>query len=318
MPGFETHYIFGVSSYKNMPDTNLKKIIYDNKRVYSLGLQGPDLFFYYLPSYIVHKNNIGSLAHSAKVGQFFENYLYNLEQIKKQSHRDIGMAYLAGILGHYTLDYICHPYIYYQTDFKQKTNKYYGRHMDFETKINQLLLKQYKHIKPSQFSRTDTLKLTKKEVYIISRLLYLTYKQTYSGYHISFAMMVNAVNYFNKCLNLLNDPSGKKKKIINTLEKLFLGYSYFSTLISTDEDVDCEKYYNLSHRQWKNPWNTKLVSNASFIDLFKDAKTSFVGTLNLLNKYNSSQIDISQSYNELINNIGNRSYHSGLDCHIPS
>ena len=51
MPGFTTHYLFGVNAYKDLKNTPLKKNICGNHAAYSLGLQGPDLFFYYLTPY---------------------------------------------------------------------------------------------------------------------------------------------------------------------------------------------------------------------------------------------------------------------------
>ncbi len=70
MPGFTTHYLFGQNTYKQLKKSSLKKIIQANRAAYHLGLQGPDLFFYYLPSYMIHANNIGSVAHTEDTGKF--------------------------------------------------------------------------------------------------------------------------------------------------------------------------------------------------------------------------------------------------------
>ena len=49
MPGFTTHYLFGVDAYKKINNPKLKQKIGDNHCAFALGLQGPDVFFYYLP-----------------------------------------------------------------------------------------------------------------------------------------------------------------------------------------------------------------------------------------------------------------------------
>ena len=51
MPGFTTHYLFGLNTYKHLDDIEIKKHIHENHAAYSLGLQGPDVFFYFLPWY---------------------------------------------------------------------------------------------------------------------------------------------------------------------------------------------------------------------------------------------------------------------------
>lgn len=53
MPGYVTHYIFGREVYHNLKNNSLKKNLYYNRAAYGLGLQGPDIFFYYLPSYVL-------------------------------------------------------------------------------------------------------------------------------------------------------------------------------------------------------------------------------------------------------------------------
>ena len=46
MPGYDTHYLFGVHSYRKMlDDTITKKSIKDHKGIYTLGLFGPDIFW---------------------------------------------------------------------------------------------------------------------------------------------------------------------------------------------------------------------------------------------------------------------------------
>ena len=55
MPGFATHYLFGVDAYKELTSRKISVHIARHHHAYALGLQGPDIFFYYLPSYLLHK-----------------------------------------------------------------------------------------------------------------------------------------------------------------------------------------------------------------------------------------------------------------------
>ena len=58
MPGFVTHYIFGVNAYKQVDNSDIHNIIYRNRQAYSLGLQGPDLFYYFMQASLGFKPNI--------------------------------------------------------------------------------------------------------------------------------------------------------------------------------------------------------------------------------------------------------------------
>ena len=70
MPGFTTHYLFGVDACRRLTSTSMHNMIRRDHSAYALGLQGPDLFFYSLPSYLMHRKNIGDLAHRKDTVQF--------------------------------------------------------------------------------------------------------------------------------------------------------------------------------------------------------------------------------------------------------
>ena len=64
MPGFTTHYIFGMKSYNDLPTNQLKFIIAKYRWLYQLVVQGPDMFFYNIPV-LRHRDyrNVGSYMH---------------------------------------------------------------------------------------------------------------------------------------------------------------------------------------------------------------------------------------------------------------
>ena len=70
MPGFTTHYLFGVETCHRLGASPLRRELMENHTAFGLGLQGPDIFFYDLPSYVIYKNNIGSVAHTTDTGKF--------------------------------------------------------------------------------------------------------------------------------------------------------------------------------------------------------------------------------------------------------
>ncbi|SFA84760.1 Zinc dependent phospholipase C [Acetitomaculum ruminis DSM 5522] len=318
MPGFATHYLFGIDSLKRMEKNKLRDIINKNRRVYQLGLQGPDIFFYYLPSYLMYEENPGSLVHHSNASLYFRNCIKNIDKERNTKKKEIAIAYLCGILGHYTLDFTTHPYIYYMTDFHEKTSEYYGRHIAFETKINEYLLYKKRHLMASQFYNDSTVRITKNEAEVVAKILSATYKDTFEGYNMSKKNVLSALNYFQKSIRLLRGPGGKKRKLIGFFEKLILGNTYFSNIIDLDEHVEGELYMNFSHKMWKNPWDNSITSNKSFFELTKDAKKIYKETLDAVNDYFTLDDNKKKNYKKLIQLIGNKSYHSGLDCGIPT
>ena len=49
MPASYTHQQFGNQVLNKLENTTIKKIINDNLNLYNIGLQGPDILFFYQP-----------------------------------------------------------------------------------------------------------------------------------------------------------------------------------------------------------------------------------------------------------------------------
>lgn len=321
MPGFTTHYLFGTDTYKKLEKNALKHTIQKQHNAYSLGLQGPDLFFYFLPSYIIHKNNIGSVAHIEETGRFLHYLLNSRKLFSDPQERQIAEAYTAGFLGHYALDTCCHPYVYWKTEYQKKDNRYYGIHMSLETEIDAKLLEFYKHCLPSSFHPEATIRLSRKQLHTITSILHYIYANTYPKLNIHYISIYSAVRSIQLGIKFLQDPTGKKKGIIGTLEQLFLGYTLFSSMIPSDTLTVHTDPLNILHHPWKNPWDTSITSNDSFLELMEQAQKDYLSFLTDLNQLftavpNSKTEHICEK--KLRKKLGNNSYHSGLDAKIPS
>src|SRR5574344_691941 len=161
MPGFITHNLFGREEYKKMQDNSVKKSIRSQRNVYNLGLQGPDLFFYFPFARYIGKKNLGSMMHNTEVNTYFSKMLDYIEKLKDAEEKNIAVAYLSGFLGHYMLDCHCHPYIYAKTDYLTKNKFYHAKHVQLETDIDYLICKDYFKIKVNDFPYKDLISLSK-------------------------------------------------------------------------------------------------------------------------------------------------------------
>lgn len=316
MPGFTTHYLFGLNTYKHLEHIKIKKILHENHAAYSLGLQGPDIFFYFLPSYLVHSNNIGSVAHEEHTGTFLHYLLESRKLFPDYEERKIAEAYIAGFLGHYVLDTHCHPYIYWKSRFEEKNSRYHGAHMRLEVDIDAELLQFYKHRAPSRFRQESTIMLTASQRRTIAAILYYVYAKTYPELHICYTTMRVSIRSMQLGTRFLRDSSGRKKVLLRKLEGMILGYPLLSSMIPSDSLTFYLDPLNVLHKQWHNPWDKSFTSTDSFFDLMDDAKMAYTDVLTKLSGVFSCQPHSDAACEKtagLLKQLGNNSYHSGLD-----
>lgn len=317
MPGFTTHYLFGLNAYKSLNKTaDIKKAIYRNHSVYSLGLQGPDIFFYHLPAYLFYSENPGSIAHTAKVEDFLKHLLNSYKLFPHPADANIAKAYIMGFLGHYILDSKCHPYIYAKTRFNSKSSKYFGHHINLETEIDTELLLFFKHKKPSAFRQESTILFTMNQIHIITAILYHVYSLTYPELNLKYRSIRLAIRSMQLGIRLLRDPRGQKKVLVRKIEGTFIGYPVLSSMISSNRICFFLDPLNILCDEWQNPWDKDSVSHESFLDLMDSATRDYINVLEQANV--TFQKNQDTALKALLLQLGNKSYHSGLSSTIPS
>lgn len=324
MPGFTTHYLFGVKAYNNLPNNYLKHIISKYRWLYQLGLQGPDIFFYNLPI-LRHRDyrNVGSYMHEYHVNDFFRNYLKALSEIDSRQQKEQAVSYYAGFLCHYIADSICHPYVYgriqYETD--GKGSQFHGLHAQLENDLDALLLRKFKKKKPSEFNQAATICLNGQESQFISRFLSRCINDTYypisesNNFQVTEGMVHRSILAIRFGGRLLADPNGRKQNTILFFENIFLKQPIASRKLVTDAaPTGVRQTLNLEHEVWCNPWDKKLASTASFLDLYRQTLQKCHVIYYHLNAMLTAETPLGeQSWELFLAELGNHSYHSGLD-----
>lgn len=323
MPGFTTHYIFGMKAYNDLPNNQLKRIIAKYRWLYQLGLQGPDMFFYYIPV-LRHRDyrNVGSYMHEHHINEFFRCALNRLSHLQSRQQREQAAAYLAGFMNHYIADYICHPYVYGRIgyDISNPSAVHHGKHAALENDIDAILLYKYKKKKPSEFNQTATICLNGQEMQFVSHFLASCINDAYypityrNNFQITPAMVHRSIWAMRVGCRTLADKSGKKKGGIAIVESLFVSHPVASAKLVTDTFSDPRKCCNLDHEPWCNPWNKALASTDSFVDLFHRTLNKLHNVYYYFNICLSNGIPLAeQDFHKLLMELGNYSYHSGLD-----
>lgn len=315
MPGFVTHYLFGVNAYKNLSDPDLKKIIAKHNHAFSLGLQGPDIFFYFLPTSTGIKPNISNIMHKQKTGEFFRQLILAVSSVESNRDYEIALAYIQGFMGHYLLDTHLHPYVYSRVG-TSTSRETLGIHFGLESDIDREVLYHYKGKRPSDFSHAKVMNVTPHQELMIARLLKEAIFRTYN-IDITASLIRAAIVSFKAESWLLQDPHHYKQRILNAFENRIWGYHVISPLLVNDY-LHVDDPCNRKHRKWVNPWDDTIGGTASVFDVMKKTDRLYDECmLHMQDALEDAYHFIPQKNPYILKLLGNNSYTSGIDCTIP-
>ena len=168
MPASYAHYRFGKLLLKELPP-DVRQCIGRFRRMYDLGLQGPDFFFYAVQSPAVR--SLGKQFHRQSGREFFE-------YARSCADTEAARAYLYGLLAHYCLDVACHPYV----DRMQDTGE--ARHVPLEAEFERYLLALDGVEEPHRYDHSRFLKVTRGESMTVSG-----FYPGSSGGHVHFSVL---------------------------------------------------------------------------------------------------------------------------------
>ena len=327
MPGFRTHFLFGKTSEEEFHLGKNFPCLREHPRVFWLGQQGPDIFFYDIPSLIRQKKNIGSEMHNHNVMAFFSALFESRQKIHLKSNLEIADAYIMGFIGHYTLDVTAHPYIQFRIQkrkFSDRPKYAHGNHVYLETDIDVALQEHYLHLPPSDFRPETTIAITRHESLVISKLLSNAIRITYPDMALS-ARQVRMVIRSTRLINrLIYDPHGRKKRLVRFIDERMYHHAYHSPIIATDGTSSYKDPLNLRHCPWKNPWDESVSSKQDFLELMDEARGIYMKRLNMYsrmmnyagtNNLFSQKVQKASYYhrmNVLLSELGDYSYSKGV------
>lgn len=157
MPSHYAHYRFGTQILPGLP-ADIRRPVQRFRRLFDVGLHGPDLFFYYNILMNTPVGNLGKKFHAQSGIDFFTMVCrrHRLEPT------EAGQAYLYGLLAHYCLDSTCHPFI------NSIAEEGKIGHVELETEFDRFLLTQDGKTPAHTFDCSRHMKLTKGECVTVS------------------------------------------------------------------------------------------------------------------------------------------------------
>lgn len=134
MPAAYAHYTFGKKVFQKLPAA-LRKLIGASplhKKLFAIGLQGPDILFFYRPFCKNRINTTGSRIHQEPAALYFEEARKALgDPVSTEL-----LSYLLGFVCHFVLDSQCHPYI------AKRMTEVKVTHHEIESEFDRMLMEK--------------------------------------------------------------------------------------------------------------------------------------------------------------------------------
>ena len=252
MPAFYAHKRFGAQVAKVLP-ADLGTIVNNHYTAYDIGLQGPDIFFYYRPCYINRIIKIGTGLHHAPAREFFENALH----VMKKTPRDSAQyAYLMGFICHYALDSECHSYVI------PKSERPGYNHLVMENEFDRYLLRKDGFL-PITFPIWKIIPTSKK----VSEAIYHAYRPL----HLSQKKIRRALKGMRFYKRLLTCGYSLKRFLIRLLMKITFHYTELEGHMMT---VKPKKYAGETNRHLQKCYHKALPLAVSLIQEFHLSATT--------------------------------------------
>lgn len=301
MPNVITHALQGREVVRGVSG-GLEKIIQRNMQLFSMGTSGPDFFFYYnaYPWMDQKKakevSNIGNKIHSSHINRFFSEVFTEVKNHQTQEK----ISYVCGLLCHWSLDKVAHPYIFYRSD---DITPY--EHRRFESHLDYIMLTIVgKSI--SEFPSYQQVDHTDAMISVVSDV-YCHAVNTVYGVLCDYRMVKKSFSHFKSIQRLLFDPTGKKLTFFYSLEKNILKKPHaFSSMIVPLQPDELD-ILNSKKKTWYHPC-TKTERNESFVELFNTSIAVGIEVCNLFYSYLKNDV----SLEDCLSFINNQSYETGL------
>lgn len=152
MPSVYAHYRFGAQLITRLSQP-ISRTIGRFRQLYDMGLHGPDIFYYQSTLLPGTGMKLGNKFHTQTGKVFFEHVCRSIRLRPSEG----AMAYLYGVLAHYALDSLSHPFI------NRMAGQGKATHNQIETEFDRFLLERDGKKPPHMQDLSGHIKLTPGE-----------------------------------------------------------------------------------------------------------------------------------------------------------
>lgn len=156
MPSSYAHFRFGDRAIPELEE-NFRRPVLRYRRLFDLGQQGPDFFFYYRLGRDTPVRGLAKSYHQMSGEEVFGRICRKLDR-----PTDGELAYLYGLLGHYCLDSLCHPLVNARSENGLAHNA-------MESEFDRFLLETDGVVKPHRYNRGKVLRCSRAQGRVVAR-----------------------------------------------------------------------------------------------------------------------------------------------------
>lgn len=219
MPAVYAHYRMGMALLPTMP-ADVRRTIQRFRRLFDVGLHGPDILFYLNPIIRTNVGALGSKFHSQTGREFFQRTC----RIARLEKSEAAQAYLYGVLCHYVLDSACHPFVIGQVA------RGVAVHTRIEAEFDRFLLETDGKLPPEAQDLSGHLQLTYGECETVAKF--------YPG--ITTRNVQDCIRNMTAVLKLFATPDGARRTVLRKGLSLF-GPRAKGLLTPTAPDPVCRR-----------------------------------------------------------------------------
>lgn len=217
MPSTYAHYRFGLAMLPQLPG-DARRTIQRFRRLYEVGLHGPDIFYYQLPGLNKSASFLGIKFHEQTGQDFFQRVCRSIRMERSEA----AQAYLYGVLCHYCLDAVCTPFI------KERCEAEGMKSLQVETEFDRYLLDRDGKKPACSQDLSPHLKLTPGEWETVAKF-----------YPPATAKIVkDSLNNMTFVLKLLATPEGARRTVLAKGVSV-LGKDFTGAVMGTEPDPVC-------------------------------------------------------------------------------
>lgn len=221
MPAFYAHNRFGALVAGQM-NGELNEIISSHYAQFAIGLQGPDIFFFYKPYSKNRVTQYGYHLHDISAYPFFE---HALKIVKEKGRNSKEYAYLMGFICHYILDSEYHPYV------EEMIGKTGVLHLEIEEEFEKMLLRLDGN-DPLSYPVADLVPTDNAT----AKAVYPFYK------NINPIIVKESLQYLKLVKKIFTAPGFLKQTVLNSAMHLTGNYAHWKGLMNQRKDnPNCQK-----------------------------------------------------------------------------
>lgn len=279
MPAIITHDTFGQDAYDRIHA--VVGTTKDQVEAFLLGNQGPDPMFYSIISPMLKSvHHLGNDMHDRLPSELLYEFHRAADDLP-EADRPIGRAYAMGFLGHYTLDSMMHPLVYYwehaicDAGVPGLTRDDSGEvHAVIEREYDEMVLTANRGETVETYNPSvEILRGSEHMLGIVSRMYSEVALRVY-GLEVPLEAFAGSVHCFRAVQRLYYSPSGAKVEVLGNLEEKFRHYSIYRAMSHRAIIRESSDFDNEEHAEWQNPF-TGETSTESFWTIYRKAGERF-------------------------------------------